>query len=514
MTVSLSQWRAVIGIFNCRSSAMSCHVCNLTKNIVSMFEVLLLCWHYFECAFIFLLTLVYIFIILQCHGDIEQNPGPRKLKTNYFSVCHWNLKSLPAHNFSKFTQLKAYNSIHKYDFICLSETYLDSSTPDNLIEMKGYKLISADHPNNIKRGGVCIYYKESLPVRVISIPYFNEALLLEMSYNNKKVMVSVIYRPPSQNNDEFDTFLSNFQMLLNDINNRKPSLSVVTGDFNSRCSCWWSNDINTTEGLKLLSLTSSNGFTQLIHEPTHIQANSSSCIDLVFTDQPNLSVNSGVHASLHPNCHHQITHLDFNLNIYYLPPYQRLIWDYKKADANITRTALDSVNWERLFDGKNINAQVISLNETILNVFRNYVPNKYITIDDKDPVWMNEIIKSKIKTKNLLFKQYIQNGRFESDFVFLQALITEINELTSSTRNVYYENLAKKLNNPLLQVKTYWSILKTFYNEKNIPLIPPLLEDNNFVTDIQTKANIFNTFFTEQCTPLNNSSVLPVNRIF
>ena len=69
-------------------------------------------------------------------------------------------------------------------------------------------------------------------------------------------MVSVIYRSPSQTNDEVDTFLSNFQMLLNDINNRKPSLSVVTGDFNSRCSSWWSNDINTTEGLKLLTVCS------------------------------------------------------------------------------------------------------------------------------------------------------------------------------------------------------------------------------------------------------------------
>ena len=101
-----------------------------------------------------------------------------------------------------------------------------------------------------------------------------------------------------------------------------------------------------------------------------------------------------------------------------------------------------------------------------MNVFRNYVPNKYVTIDDKDPVWMNENIKSKIKTKNLLFKQYIQNGRFESDFVFLENLITEINELISSTKNLYYENLAKKLNNPLLQAKTYWSVLKSFYNEK------------------------------------------------
>ena len=66
-----------------------------------------------------------------------------------------------------------------------------------------------------------------------------------------------------------------------------------------------------------------------------------------------------------------------------------------------------------------------------------------MTIDDKDPVWINKNIKSKIKTKNLLFKQYIQNGRFESDFVFLENLITEINELISSTKNLYYENLAK-----------------------------------------------------------------------
>ena len=38
--------------------------------------------------------------------------------------------------------------------------------------------------------------------------------------------------------------------------------------------------------------------------------------------------------------------------------------------------------------------------------------------------------------------------------------------------------------------------------------------DNNFVIDIQTKANIFNKFFAEQCTPLKNNSVLPVSQMF
>ena len=96
----------------------------------------------------------------------------------------------------------------------------------------------------------------------------------------------------------------------------------------------------------------------------------------------------------------------------------------------------------------------------------------------------------------------------------LQTLINEINTLITSTKDLYYDNLAKKLNNPLLQAKTYWSILKTFYNDKKIPIIPPLLIDNKLVTDIETKANIFNKFFADQCSPLKNDSVTPNNQIF
>ena len=55
--------------------------------------------------------------------------------------------------------------------------------------------------------------------------------------------------------------------------------------------------------------------------------------------------------------------------------------------------------------------------------------------------------------------------------------------------------------------------LKHFLTKK-FPLIPPLLIDHMFVTDIQTNANIFNKFSIEQCTPLKNSSALPVNEMF
>ena len=158
-----------------------------------------------------------------------------------------------------------------------------------------------------------------------------------MSHDNKKVIASVIYRSPSQNNDEFDLFLSNLEKIIINVKNRKPHLSVITGNFNARSTSWWSNGITTTERTKLFAQTPSDGFLQLINEPTHIQKNCSSCFDLICTEQPNMSIKNGVHASLHSNCNHQIVHASFNLHITYLTPCQRLIWDYKKADTSNIR---------------------------------------------------------------------------------------------------------------------------------------------------------------------------------
>ena len=71
-------------------------------------------------------------LLLICGGDIELNTGPRKNNTSYnFSFCHRSLNSIVAHNFSKLSLLEAFNLEHKFDMICLSETFLGSSIPTN-----------------------------------------------------------------------------------------------------------------------------------------------------------------------------------------------------------------------------------------------------------------------------------------------------------------------------------------------------------------------------------------------
>ena len=57
--------------------------------------------------------------------------------------------------------------------------------------------------------------------------------------------------------------------------------------------------------------------------------------------------------------------------------------------------------------------------------------------------------------------------------------------------------------------KSYWSILKTFLNNKKIPCIPQLLQDDKFITNFKEKAEIFNHFFAKQCSLINTNSDLP-----
>ena len=111
------------------------------------------------------------YLAIKLRGDIKENPGPKANSCDCLSICHWNLSSICAHNFIKLSLLCAYISINKIDFICLSETYLDLSIPsdDDNLELPGYSLIRADNPTTTKRGGVCIYCHNSLPLKVIDI---------------------------------------------------------------------------------------------------------------------------------------------------------------------------------------------------------------------------------------------------------------------------------------------------------------------------------------------------------
>ena len=155
-----------------------------------------------------------------------------------------------------------------------------------------------------------------------------DCIAYEIQLNRKKYFFFVVYRSPNQNQTEF------------------PFCVIITGDFNCRSTQWWENDLENNEGKLFEPFTSDLGLHQLISEPTHLMGDAKSCIDLVFTDQPNLVIESGVHPSLHEQCRHQIVCGKLSVSDIKLPPYSCRIRYYDKADFVDIRRTIEMLRWQ------------------------------------------------------------------------------------------------------------------------------------------------------------------------
>ena len=113
-----------------------------------------------------------------------------------------------------------------------------------------------------------------------------------------------------------------------------------------------------------------------------------------------------------------------------------------------------------------------------------------------------------------------KNGRKDRQTLFHRTLPANagdptslVSEVISRRKEEYQNHIALKLNGQMTTTKTYWSILKTFYNGKKVPIIPSVLI-NKLISDFKMKANHCNNFIASHCTPLDNSSKIPENQTY
>ena len=131
------------------------------------------------------------------------------------------------------------------------------------------------------------------------------------------------------------------------------------------------------------------------------------------------------------------------------------------------------------FTNIDVNEQVNLFNKTIKNIW-NYIPHEAITCDDRDPPGINKDIKELIHEKNQAYRSYRHNKNYILSVHQFQLLQSKLNSLIEKSKSNYYARSSKKMSDPMTSPKFYWSILKTFLNNK-IPFIPPLLNDDKFI---------------------------------
>ena len=194
-----------------------------------------------------------------------------------------------------------------------------------------------------------------------------------------------MYRSPSQNSEQFEAFIDRLQQTINKMKAESPHCMILTGDLNCRSSMWWFEDIEQPEGTALDELMETNGLYQLFEEPTNIRNEGCSCIDLIITDQPSMFIDYGVHPSLDEHFQHQIIHGKLNVSLPFPPPYERKVWDHSKANVQMIIESINKINWTACFDGLNPTEMVEIFTNSLSEIFSEYIPNKVVKFDDRDP---------------------------------------------------------------------------------------------------------------------------------
>ena len=187
----------------------------------------------------------------------------------------------------------------------------------------------------------------------------------------------------------------------------------------------------------------------------------------------------------------------------------RKIWYYAKAQKDKIKSALENIEWPTIFAGLDVDDMTQLFTSKCLSILSQYIPNKIITCDDRDPPWMTAALNSAIKRKHRVYNKYVKRGRKPDDWEYVRTVRNETSSRITKAKDDYFSNLGKSLSDPTNGTKSYWTTLKTIINKKKYSNSPPLFENGVFVTNFQMKANIFSDHFVEQCSLINDESTLP-----
>ena len=104
--------------------------------------------------------------ILLIIAGIEVNPGPVLSKKTKLSFAVWNLDSIPARDFARIPLIETFQATYDFDLFGVCESLLDKGITNDDIFINDFspETLRVDKPESIRKGGVCLYYKENLPI--------------------------------------------------------------------------------------------------------------------------------------------------------------------------------------------------------------------------------------------------------------------------------------------------------------------------------------------------------------
>jgi hypothetical protein len=444
-------------------------------------------------------------------GDIHPNPGPAsnsdtlsnnsspisisntsQINSN-LSFIHYNVQSL----LPKIDVLGI--ELRDFDLLAFSETWLsDEVSSDDLIITSFKKPERKDR--NDGYGGVTVYvkntiqYKRRLDLELNDI----ECIWLELSVVKKKILFSIMYRPPNSS--------ANYLNSLNDSINLAYDTGIkdiiITGDFNL-------NVLHAPSQRKINTLCQQYGLTQIIEEMTHYTEHSSSIIDLIFVNDVENVVLSGVgDPFLDQN---QRFHCPIFCFLKHKKPkiksFTRNVWLFDKANFDLMRQNALTTDWTDTYDD-NTDTYCSNITDKIKLLAHQCIPNRKVTIKPSDPPWITTKIKCSIRKRKRLYK----NAKIRNtphDWAIFKRCRNDTVSLVRNAKTDYLNSISSKLLSDKFCSQNWWKTLKKMISPNVKSPIPTLQYNDKCASEDNDKADLLNAFFTAQTNLNEGDAVVP-----
>ena len=130
--------------------------------------------------------------------------------------------------------------------------------------------------------------------------------------------------------------------------------------------------------------------------------------------------------------------------------------------------AITSIYWQSKFTGIGPEEMTSVFTNELSSIFTTFIPNRIAKFNDKDPPWVTNAVKTAIKRKKRVYKNFLHRGRRQVDWELFKKVRNDTSRQVSDAKETYYSNLGRKLSDPTQGVKAYWAVLNKLVNKKKL----------------------------------------------
>ena len=426
---------------------------------------------------------------------------------NNFSIFLLNMRSLPEH----FNELTAYLDClnFKFKILALTETWLKDYHSNYSIQ---YYNFEQDLRPRMRGGGVSLYlhnqlqYKKRNDLKIIpNIDKNGEAKPCHSSTNikggkeinsifveiekhsagsSRNIIVGCLYRPPCFPIREFNKLISD---LLDKLEHENKSI-YLTGDFNCNIQ------LCTPAIEEFKNNFTSYHFYPLINKPTRITESTSTLIDNIYCNVPNVSNNIQC-GLLHVNIsdHKGL----FCINSSATLPDTNITTvkrNMNQKNISLFNSSLGRESWQFIYDNNTQNAFTRFQGVLDQHFDKNFqMQTCTMTYKNRLP-WMTNQLRQHIINKNKMYLKTIENPRNNDLTKDYKKKKNELNSLLRNSEISYYSNQLETHKN---DISKSWKILKTIIGKDNrkVKKLVTFCINNKMVSNSNEIANCFNDFF-------------------